>query len=191
MINKRDIPTKCTFLLSQWKENLNLTNYERTKFDNTLNQLDFQIKKLTEKELQISVYGRVGVGKSSLLNALIDKQLFPTDILNGNTKATKSYTWDKRFQNIHKVELTDSPGMDEINNSNKDESNFLETNAKSINVKYRLKGHKGVLFHIDWDTYGDKLISVSDDRTLRCWELKLCGKTNIGDVQLSVLCLWI
>jgi len=97
MINKKDIPTKCNFLLSQWKKNLNLTNYERTKFETVLNQLDFQIKKLEKKELQISVYGRVGVGKSSLLNALIEKQIFPTDILNGNTKTTKSYRWDKRF----------------------------------------------------------------------------------------------
>ena len=86
MINKRDIPTKCKFSLDQWKENLNLTNYERTKFEDILNQLDFQKNKLQRKELQISVYGRVGVGKSSLLNALIEKQIFPTDIINGNTK---------------------------------------------------------------------------------------------------------
>ena len=46
MIIKRDIPTKCTFLLNQWKRNLNLTNYEKTKFKNILNQIDFQIKKL-------------------------------------------------------------------------------------------------------------------------------------------------
>ena len=46
MINKRDIPKKCKFLLSQWEKNLNLTNYERTKFENILNRLDLQIKKL-------------------------------------------------------------------------------------------------------------------------------------------------
>ena len=46
MIYQRDIATKCKFLLGQWKENLNLTNYERTKFEDTLNQLDFQINKL-------------------------------------------------------------------------------------------------------------------------------------------------
>jgi len=124
MINQRDIATKCKFLLSQWKENLNLTNYERTKFEDTLNQLDFQINKLEKKELQISVHGRVGVGKSSLLNALIEKQKFPTDIINGNTKTSKSYKWDERFQGLNKVELIDSPGIDEINNSNNEEINF-------------------------------------------------------------------
>jgi len=124
MINKRDIPTKCRLLLSQWKKNLNLTNYERTKFEKVLNQLDFQINKLEKKELKITVYGRVGVGKSSLLNALIEKQIFPTDILNGNTKTIKSYKWEKRFRDIRKVELIDSPGIDEINNTNKEERNF-------------------------------------------------------------------
>ena len=61
MINKKNIPAKCKFLLGQWKENLNLTNYEKTKFEDILNQLDSQINKLDTKELQISVYGRVGV----------------------------------------------------------------------------------------------------------------------------------
>ena len=118
MINNRDTPKKCKLILSQWKENLNLTNYERRKFEDILNELDFQINKLEKKELQISVFGRVGVGKSSLLNALIEKQIFPTDIVNGNTKIIKSYKWCKRFKSLNKVELIDSPGIDEINNTN-------------------------------------------------------------------------
>ena len=65
MINTKNIPKKCTALISQWKENLNLTNYEVKKFEDILHQLDIQIKKLEKKELQISVFGRVGVGKSS------------------------------------------------------------------------------------------------------------------------------
>ena len=103
MINKKNMPTRCKLLISKWKEHLNLTNYERTKFENILNQLDFQIKKLEKKELQVSVYGRVGVGKSSLLNALLEKKVFPTDIINGNTKNIKSYKWSKKFIRVNSL----------------------------------------------------------------------------------------
>ncbi len=130
MITKKNIQKKCKSLLYEWKKNLNLTNYEKTKFEEILNQLDFQIRKLENKELHISVFGRVGVGKSSLLNALIEKQIFPTDIINGKTKRINSYTWCKSFKSLNKVELIDSPGIDEINNSHKEEINFhylLET----------------------------------------------------------------
>ena len=53
-----------------------------------------------------------------------------------------------------------------------------------VGVNIRLKGHKGVLFDIDWDVHGVKLISVSDDRTLRCWELKYANsiKKTINDM---------
>ncbi len=124
MINKRDITTKCMLLLSEWEKNLNLTNFERTKFKDILNQLDFQINKLKKKELQISVYGRVGVGKSSLLNALIEQQIFPTDIINGKTQTIKSYKWDKRFNALNKIEFVDMPGIDEIDSYSKEEINF-------------------------------------------------------------------
>ena len=41
MIYQRDIATKCKFLLGQWKDNLNLTNYERTKLEDTLNPVSY------------------------------------------------------------------------------------------------------------------------------------------------------
>ena len=192
MIIKRDIPKKCTFLLSQWKKNLNLTNYEKTKFENVLNQLDFQIKKLEKQELQISVYGRVGVGKSSLLNALIEKQVFPTDILNGNTKVTKSYTWDKRFESINKVELIDSPGIDEINNTKKEEINFnhvldkdlilfvIDSDMTRVDLNYieeLLRHNKPLLIVLNrcdqWDTKETKLILSSIHRKLSFCKQKI------------------
>ncbi len=192
MINKRDIPTKCTFLLNQWKKNLNLTNYEKTKFEKILNQLDFQTKKSEKKELQISVYGRVGVGKSSLLNALIEKQIFPTDILNGNTKATKSYPWDKRFKSLNKVELIDSPGIDEINNTNKEEINFnyvlgtdlilfvidSDITRVELNAIEELLRHKKPILLVlnrcdQWSTQETKLILSSIHRKLSFCKQKI------------------
>ena len=124
MIEKKKISMKCRLLLSQWEESLNLTNYEKKKFENILKQLDCQMNKLEKKEIQISVYGRTGVGKSSLLNALIEKEIFPTDIINGNTKKIKSFKWRKSFTSVNKVELIDSPGIDEIDNSYKEKINF-------------------------------------------------------------------
>ena len=151
MINKKNISKKCKFLLSKWKESLNLTNYEKTKFEDILNQLDFQIEKLEKKELQVSVFGRVGVGKSSLLNALIEKQVFPTDIINGNTKTIKSYKWCKSFTNLNKVELIDSPGIDEINNDNKEE----------LNLNYSLDTDL-ILFVIDSDITRIELDAIQE-----------------------------
>ena len=192
MIKKRDIPTKCKFLLDKWKADLHLTNYERTKFEDILNQLDFQINKLQKKELQISVYGRVGVGKSSLLNALIEKQIFPTDIINGNTKISKSYKWYKRFKRLNNVELIDSPGKDEINNSNKEEINFNRildtdlilfvidsdlTRVDLASIKELLMNRKPILLVLNrcdqWSTRETKLIISSIHRKLSFYKQKI------------------
>ena len=192
MINKRHISTKCKFLLSQWKENLNLTNYERSKFEDILNQLDCQIKKLEKKELQVSVYGRVGVGKSSLLNALIEKKIFPTDIINGNTKTLKSYKWCKRFKSLNNVELIDFPGIDDISNSNKEEINFhylldtdlilfvIDSDIKRIdfdNIKELLKHNKPILIVLNrcdqWNEREVKLILSSIHKKLSFYKDKI------------------
>ena len=192
MINKKNISTKCKLLISQWQKNLNLTNYEKKKFKNVLNQLDIQIKKLKNKELQISVYGRVGVGKSSLLNALIEKQIFPTDILNGNTKTTKAYTWEKRFQSLNKVELIDSPGIDEINNSNNEEINFhylldtdlilfvIDSDITRIDlnsIEELLRHNKPILIVLNrcdqWNSNEAKLILSSIHKKLSCYKKKV------------------
>ncbi len=176
MIKNRGTPTKCKLLLSQWKENLNLTNYERTKFEDILNQLDFQINKLEKKELNISVYGRVGVGKSSLLNALIEKQIFPTDIINGNTQTTKSYTWCKSFKGLNKVVLLDSPGINEINNSNKEE----------ISLNYVLDTDL-ILYVIDSDITRIDLNSIEEllsNKKPILLVLNRCDQWNAKEIKL-------
>ncbi len=192
MIKGKAIPTKCKFLLAQWKEDLNLTNFEKTKFEDTLNQLDFQIQKLEKKELQVAVYGRVGVGKSSLLNALIEKQIFQTDVVNGNTKTTKSYKWCKKFKGINKVELIDSPGIDEINNTQKEKINFnylidtdlilyvIDSDITRIDLNYieELLGHNKPLILVlnrcdQWNKREAKLILSSIHKKLSFYKHKI------------------
>ncbi len=192
MTNQKNIPTKCKFLLSQWKRNLNLTNYERTKFIDILNQLDLQLKKLEEKELQVSVYGRVGVGKSSLLNAIVGKQVFTTDIINGNTKTIRSHKWFKRFKSLNKVELIDSPGIDEINNSKKQTINFhhlldtdlilfvIDSDITRIDLNYikeLLKHNKPLILVLNrcdqWNSKEAKLILSSIHKKLSFYKHKI------------------
>ena len=176
MIQKKDPFKNRKFSFDHWKDNLNLTNYERRKFETILNQLDFQINKLNKKELQISVYGRVGVGKSSLLNALIEEQIFPTDIINGNTKNINSVQWRKQFKSLNKVELIDLPGIDEIDNSNKEKINFHHALDTDL-----------ILFVIDSDitqielNYLEKLLSNKKPIILI---LNRCDQWNKKEIKL-------
>ncbi len=104
----------CKSLLTAWKNDLDLTNYEKEKHSTFLSNLDIQLEKLRNRVLQICVFGRVGVGKSSLLNAIINKNIFETDITHGCTQKINSYEWGPSFKTIDKVEFIDTPGIDEI-----------------------------------------------------------------------------
>ncbi len=123
-MNQKRISQKCKYLITKWQESLNLSNYEIEKFQPILKKINFQLSKLETKKFQISVFGRVGVGKSSLLNALIKKQLFSTGLDNGHTKQIKIHEWGKSFNNLNKVQLIDTPGIDEINEQRTEELTF-------------------------------------------------------------------
>ncbi len=86
-------PEHCKLLLSQWRNNLTLSNREQTHLRGELKTLDLQLQRLKEKRLRIAAFGRVGVGKSSLLNALLNQNIFETDVAHGSTRFTKSAVW--------------------------------------------------------------------------------------------------
>ena len=106
---------RCRIILNLWRERLALTNFELTHHKKELHDLDQKLKDLRNRKLQISVFGRVGVGKSSLLNALLNKKVFTTDIIHGSTKKAQVKRWNYPISNIACVELVDTPGIDEIN----------------------------------------------------------------------------
>ena len=69
-------------------------------------------EKLRGGEIHIAAFGRVGVGKSSLLNALLHKPAFSTSPLHGETRAEERADW-RSFRDGNVV-LIDTPGIDEL-----------------------------------------------------------------------------
>ncbi len=114
MRSQPSTPERCRILLSEWRKNLNLTNLEKYQLSGGIKALDRQLKRMNDKCIRIAVFGRVGVGKSSLLNALLRKNSFATDVAHGCTRVTKSMKWKQDINKINSIELVDTPGIDEI-----------------------------------------------------------------------------
>jgi len=68
-------------LLKNWWENIDLTNYEKSFFNREIISFNQQLFRLKEKKIRIGVYGKSGVGKSSVLNSLL-KKIYSKQILS-------------------------------------------------------------------------------------------------------------
>jgi len=80
------------------------------------------LQKLEQEEIHIAVFGRVSVGKSSLLNALMGENHFSVSPLHGETKERAQVAW-KEFSSKESlldehqsggVHFIDTPGIDEV-----------------------------------------------------------------------------
>ncbi len=113
-------------------DNLDLTPRERQGLESDLEGLQQMLDKLEHQVVQIAVFGMVGRGKSSLLNALLGEEVFSTGPIHGVTRTSQSANWKVSREAIAgsdsqaimrvsmkgfgsaRIELIDTPGIDEV-----------------------------------------------------------------------------
>ena len=75
-------------------------------------QVEAMLAKLEQGHIHIAVFGRVSVGKSATLNALLGERHFTTSPLHGETKGTQMGRWEEYESGG--VYLIDTPGLNEV-----------------------------------------------------------------------------
>ena len=119
-MNSHQLKLNESYLLFQnWWKSTELTNYEKCSLNNEIITFNQQLFRLKEKIIRIGVYGRTGVGKSSISNTILQEKFFHTDILNGSIKNHQSKEFKLKNNFIDSVELYDYPGFDICNSNNK------------------------------------------------------------------------
>ncbi|MBD3882367.1 DUF697 domain-containing protein [Phormidium tenue FACHB-886] len=119
-------------VLRELVNKLDLSPRERSGLETELTSLQTLLDKLDRQVVQIAVFGMVGRGKSSLLNALLGQEVFETGAIHGVTQTIQTAQWSAKREALEgsrggdlwrvslpgvgnsQVELIDTPGIDEV-----------------------------------------------------------------------------
>ena len=93
-------------------EDTNIPSSVREELSAEFDEITEISDKLRSGEIHIAAFGRVGVGKSSLLNALLQREAFSTSPLHGETRQENRAAW--RTLEEGNLVLIDTPGIDEL-----------------------------------------------------------------------------
>jgi small GTP-binding protein len=81
-------------------------------------QVRSMLDKLEHGHIHIAVFGRVSVGKSALLNALLGEERFSTSPLHGETRQAQIIAWEAI--DAGGVFLVDTPGINEVDGEDRE-----------------------------------------------------------------------
>ena len=113
-------------LFRNWWDNVELTNYEKCVLNPEIISFNQQLLRLKENKIRVGIFGKSGVGKSSILNSILRENFFSTGVLNGSTMAYESKELKLEKGPITNIELIDSPGFDSCKSQNQEaEINYL------------------------------------------------------------------
>lgn len=119
----------------------------RDSLKDDFHQVQAMLDKLEHGHLHIAVFGRVSVGKSALLNALLGEQRFAVSALHGETRHSDMAAWCE--VEASGVFLIDTPGINEI--SGEERERMAEDVASRADL---------VLFVVDSDLTQTELQSM-------------------------------
>jgi len=100
-------------------EDTSIPSPVRDELSAEFDEIESISEKLRKGEIHVAAFGRVGVGKSSLLNALLGREAFATSPLHGETRQEARADW-QTLQEGHLV-LIDTPGIDELDGAEREE----------------------------------------------------------------------
>lgn len=85
-------------------------------------QVEAMLDKIEHGHLHLAVFGRVSVGKSAVLNALLGREAFEVGVLHGTTAHAAGQPWrETQDQGVH---LIDTPGINELSGEEREKLAF-------------------------------------------------------------------
>jgi GTP-binding protein Era len=100
-------------------------------------QVESMLEKIEHGRIHLAVFGRVSVGKSALLNALLGEARFGVGVLHGTTTQAQGGSWQEvDAQGVH---LIDTPGINELSGEQREKLAF-EVAARSDLVLFVVDG---------------------------------------------------
>jgi small GTP-binding protein len=114
-----DVVSQARESLEETIAGLKLTPEEERAMADELRQLRDLSRKLDETTVEIAAFGMVSRGKSSVLNALLGKDVFKTGTTHGTTIVRNEQGWEQVSAERPglggaKLILVDTPGIDEV-----------------------------------------------------------------------------